>query len=93
MASIDDYRPLGGVTNDVFTDAEDPRVITAGHCPACKQRGFIIGPRGGSAINIECANVQCRQRFNVTYDHHQHVVMSQRIERVGKWPSEPGRPL
>ena len=39
--------------------------IGRGHCPDCNYRGFVLGPRGGAAQNIECGNVECRHKFNV----------------------------
>lgn len=45
---------------------DDAKVqLGKGHCPACGYRGFILGPRGGVAINIECGNLDCRARYNV----------------------------
>ena len=68
-------------------------MLSSGHCPICARRGFVLGPQGGSAINIECANLDCRRRFNVTLFAGQ-VMMAQQIERRGEggpiWPSEPG---
>lgn len=40
--------------------------INAGHCPDCDHRGFVFGPRGGAAQNVECGNLKCRARFNIT---------------------------
>jgi hypothetical protein len=66
-------------------------VLTAGNCPGCGHRGFVLGPQGGQAINIECANLQCRQRYNVaTYSGR--VMMAQSIPRTSAWPSEPKKP-
>lgn len=45
---------------------EDKAKIAMGHCPDCDYRGFVLGPRGGVAINIECGNLKCRARYNVT---------------------------
>jgi hypothetical protein len=64
--------------------------LEKGHCVDCGHRGFVLGPRGGVAINIECANVECRSRYNVT-TFAGEVLSAQRIERTGKWPSEPSR--
>jgi ribosomal protein S27E len=38
--------------------------LNRGHCPDCNHRGFVLGPRGGAAQNIECGG--CGNRFNVT---------------------------
>jgi hypothetical protein len=65
--------------------------ITLGNCPDCGHRGFVIGPQGGGHINIECANLSCRERFNVLF-YSGTVVFCQRIGngREGPtWPSEP----
>ena len=75
----------------------DPHLVAridAGHCPDCGYRGFVLGPRGGAAQNIECGNVDCRARFNVTV-YGGAVLIAQRIGRGGdgdgiKWNSEPG---
>lgn len=46
---------------------DDERALIArGLCPDCGYRGFVLGPRGGLAINIECGALDCRSRFNVT---------------------------
>jgi hypothetical protein len=55
--------------------------LNAGHCPDCGYRGFVLGPRGGSAINIECGNVICRARFNVTCGLINRIVWAQRIPK------------
>jgi hypothetical protein len=69
--------------------------ISAGYCPDCSYRGFVLGPRGGVAQNIECGNVRCRARFNVTI-WSSEVVLVQRIEREGDggpvWRSHPAEP-
>lgn len=54
--------------------------ITRGHCPDCNHRGFVLGPRGGVAQNIECGNLDCRARFNVCVYAGQ-AVFAQRIPR------------
>ena len=56
--------------------------IAAGHCPDCDHRGFVLGPRGGLAMNIECGNLQCRARFNITIaPMTRQVVFAQRIPK------------
>jgi hypothetical protein len=66
--------------------------LTRGHCPVCEQRGFIIGPQGGAAINIECAFLDCRARFNVVM-FGGRCLMAQEIECEAQggsvWPSAP----
>jgi hypothetical protein len=55
--------------------------ITVGHCPDCNHRGFVLGPRGGLAQNIECGG--CGSRFNITKaPNSHHVVMAHRIARL-----------
>jgi hypothetical protein len=57
-------------------------VLNMGVCPDCLHRGFVLGPRGGGSINIECADLKCRARFNVAQGLHTHkIVMAQRIPR------------
>lgn len=76
---------------NVFPDDES--------CPDCKGTIWRLGPRGGIAQNIECANPQCRARFNITRWHHDQelaakgspppIVWAQRIpseaEGGGEW--------
>lgn len=68
--------------------------LDAGHCPKCEQRGFVIGPKGGLNINIECANLDCRTRFNVAF-FSGRVQHAQRIPKRSDggiaWPSEPSK--
>ena len=71
---------------------EDGDRLSQGHCPDCGYRGFVLGPLGGAAQNIECGNIQCRARFNVTVYAGQ-VLFAQRIEKQSEggpsWPSDP----
>lgn len=39
------------------------QLINRGVCPCCHQQGWLAGPRGGMAINIECST--CGLRANV----------------------------
>lgn len=43
-------------------------MICREECPVCGsiERGFYAGPEGGMSQNIECANPNCKARFNVT---------------------------
>ena len=70
----------------------EQRMISTGHCPDCSSRGFVLGPQGGMAINIECADLACRARFNVAF-YSGMVLTAQRIERQAEggvsWPSDP----
>jgi len=61
-------------------------LIGAGFCPDCGYRGFVLGPRGGAAINIECGNVECRARFNITSHPHNHafIVFCDRLPKEGE---------
>jgi hypothetical protein len=76
---------------EMMTEAERA-LLTSGHCPACKERGFVLGPKGGVAQNIECASLACRARFNVT-SFGGDVLMAQPIPRESeggsRWPSAP----
>lgn len=69
--------------------------LSDGHCPDCGHRGFVLGPRGGEALNIECGNVECRSRFNVAviagWIAFAHRIASQ-AESGTVWPSEPRAP-
>jgi len=63
-------------------DNDDAELIGDGYCPDCGNRGFVLGPRGGASINIECANNACRARFNVTPLPHSHRPAF--VERIPK---------
>lgn len=52
------------LSETALTD-EQAAAIAAGNCPDCSYRGFVLGPRGGAAISIECGGLDCRARFNV----------------------------
>jgi hypothetical protein len=68
-----------------LTDAELD-AINRGHCPDCGHRGFVLGPRGGMSINVECGG--CATRFNVASSSFSHrIVMGQRLPTEGsvKW--------
>jgi hypothetical protein len=69
---------------NAMTDDNDllAAVIDAGHCPDCNHRGFLLGPRAGVTLNIECGNRQCRARFNVTagLESH-HIIFAERIPK------------
>lgn len=76
------FKPLG--------DAELAR-LTAGHCPQCNYRGFVIGPAGGQSINVECGNLECRNRYNVAF-YAGEAMMGQNLfdgRMAAPWPSEP----
>lgn len=66
--------------------------ITEGHCPHCNERGFVLGPMGGRSINIECANLECRSRFNVAMVSGSclmaHAIPNE-TQGGGAWPSSP----
>lgn len=77
-------------TDEVTTD--ERTTLNAGHCPDCGERGFVLGPRGGLNQNIECAQIACRARFNVTLfagaiQHAQRI--EKRAEGGPRWVSEP----
>ena len=59
-------------------------LLSKGFCPTCSHRGFVLGPRGGAAQNIECGAIPCRARFNITLSPvgpPGSVVMAHEIER------------
>jgi len=57
-------------------------MLNQGRCPDCTEKGFRLGPRGGAAQNIECANPKCRARFNVSrFSAMDHVVIAERIPK------------
>lgn len=57
-------------------DKDQIAEISAGHCPDCHHRGFVIGPMGGLNINLECGG--CGGRFNVAF-YGGHAVMGHRL--------------
>jgi hypothetical protein len=71
------------------SDERAARSISSGHCPDCSHRGFILGPKGGASQNIECGNLNCRARFNVTI-FAGACVFAQRIERESEGGSRWG---
>jgi hypothetical protein len=53
-----------------------------GIAPDCGYRGFVLGPRGELAINIECGSPSCRARFNVGASQYSHkVIIGERIPK------------
>jgi hypothetical protein len=75
----------------LIDEAAEAAAISRGHCPDCDHRGFVLGPKGGAAQNIECGNLQCRARFNVTV-YGGRVVFCHRIARESeggsKWATQ-----
>lgn len=77
----------------MVTFVDNPKIvedIESGHCPDCGYRGFVLGPQGGMAINVECGG--CRHRFNI----HRWRGITAFVERLPSvaeggviWPSEP----
>lgn len=71
---------------------DELQMLNEGECPTCGNRGFVLGPRGGLNLNIECADVECRSRYNVTLFagaiQHAHRI-EKRSEGGLRWPSEP----
>lgn len=61
---------------DHLTDAEI-KLLASNQCPACKNFGFIGGPRGGAGQNIYCANPQCRAAFMVA--PRKAIMLAQRV--------------
>lgn len=66
----------------------DLHVLSRGCCPVCFHRGFVIGPQGAKATNVECANLACRARFNVVWFSGK-AMMGHAIPSDSPWPSEP----
>jgi hypothetical protein len=64
----------------MMSDA-DLETIRRNQCPACKNWGFIPGPRGGAGQNLYCANPECRAAFMVAPRHN--IALA---EVVGKAP-------
>jgi hypothetical protein len=76
---------LGGMILK-FEQLDDAQLkkMSDGYCPDCGHKGFVLGPRGGMSINIECGG--CRNRFNVASSSHSHrFLWGQRIDRAGNW--------
>lgn len=72
--------------------------LARGHCPQCGKRGFVWGPKalGGmvSNVNMECADLDCRARFNVAYYADGTPISFQPLPRQGDegglpWPTDP----
>jgi hypothetical protein len=69
--------------------AEQLDQIAEGHCPNCGYRGFVLGPRGGASMNIECGSLDCRARFNIAqYRHGLRLTIGERIARQSEGGSE-----
>lgn len=75
-------------TNATATGDTLASTITRGLCPDCGYRGFVVGPQGGKSTNIECANIDCRSRFNAAFFGGEAALVA-RIPRESAWPSEP----
>jgi hypothetical protein len=88
----DDYISGGpfAVLSDDQLDA-----VSKGHCPACGSRGFVIGPAAPAGtvlnLNIECAMLDCRSRYNIAFVSGQAIHGHDLFDgRAGPpWPSEP----
>jgi hypothetical protein len=71
--TVGDWR--GG---DIADDSDAFKQLADGICPECGHRGFVLGPRGGASINVECGNRVCAARYNlVTFGWE--LVSAQRI--------------
>jgi len=66
----------------------DLGTLSKGNCPACGNRGFVIGPQGAKSTNVECANIGCRARFNVAF-YSGTALMGTTLPPGPPWPSEP----
>lgn len=80
---------------EVMIDWLPPEVVedmSNGYCPDCTHKGFVLGPRGGAAINIECGNIHCRARFNVVQGLGTHrLVLAHRIAKRSQGGSDWGQ--
>jgi len=75
--------------NAEFLDDDAVAKIDRGYCPDCGHRGFVLGPRGGASMNIECGNVACRARFNIVQlPASHHIVAGHRIEKQSEGGSD-----
>jgi hypothetical protein len=83
----------------MITEGSKLDAISAGNCPECGKRGFVIGPIAGgggramsTTINIECASLDCRARFNATFISSR-VIWFHDLPRASDggvpWESEP----
>jgi hypothetical protein len=62
--------------------ADQLATLDRGRCPDCDHRGFVLGPRGGLSQNIECGNLECRSRFNISTSFASHrIAIAHRIPR------------
>jgi hypothetical protein len=76
-----------------LSDAQK-KSIDDGYCPDCGHRGFVLGPKGGAMLNIECGELVCRARFNVLIDYMGGPRMiSERIPREIDGGTDWGKPL
>ena len=48
----------------IGTDLLD-HIRSTGKCPDCRDGTLLVGPEGGSAINVRCA--VCKSEFNIGY--------------------------
>jgi hypothetical protein len=63
--------------------------LTRGFCLDCGYHGFVLGPRGGLCINIECGNPDCRARYNVASGGiTHHIVYAERIAKQSEGGSD-----
>jgi len=72
----------------LLSDADVER-LDSGYCIDCGHRGFVLGPRGGNGVSIECGNLDCRARFVVaqtSFSHH--FVLAQRIAKQSEGGSD-----
>lgn len=93
-----DFQPAHeGGAPFAFVEGHDLRRLSAGHCPRCDGRGFVIGPAAHGMghqllnLNIECASLSCRSRYNVAFRSGEALMAQDLFDgRAGPpWPSEP----
>jgi hypothetical protein len=89
----------GDIRDFVHLDERDLATISRGNCPCCNNRGWVIGPGVfptqapagfplSFQLNIECANIGCRCRFNVAF-YSGEAMMAHTLPPGPPWPSEP----
>lgn len=83
LLSLYGPRPTFDTRGEMMADWLDEQLVdlmSDGFCPDCGHRGWVLGPRGGASINIECGG--CRARFNVVQGSMSHrFIMAHRIPK------------
>lgn len=54
-------------------------------CPDCKGESFFMGPKGGAAQNVKCANPECGSEFNLApFEDGAWLGPPMLVQRIGK---------